>query len=1326
MAGELLTEAMASAMASVNSAMIGDQSQNGDGQQLRQKQQAPVGYPATVLPFPSNFSSDPVNSLAPLRDNHSDYNAVSKTCLLLNQFAANGSSKAAANAANTSCGSMDYVESSSLFHDPSFAHILSESFAALLECIREHHDRRCRVIACKTVAVVARAAYARLRKSPHTTTGMRDDANNNIHVTSNTSSSHENSNASMLNTADGNYTNRLDDEVGTDVPMALCTAALEDADDGVAATALSSLGTMILSTTPAPGTLNDDELWTEVRAISQIGQQPYAPSIRQLLDEDSTTQQSELQVRVLENVICPRLMQLVSRFLVLNHPSHVAMMLPVLTASLVYLSKTTVPVNNSSNGDSDGTNSNSVMRRTSEQSDCNALIEMVVDGILLPWMQESTITTMGATLTAALSSIRLIHACPMATWVKEVSHWAIAVLKEECRNTSACLEAQLPILATLVVLSRVVPLFERVDAILEFVIDRVLELPSTTMTPSGTVSAGLLLELDKLHPSSTGVCMDQYRKPTRPAFWAEVALGFFMDGPLESNTGNKIDSSRRSKALVKFLECSKIVDILGDRSNDDTAIGTYGKIREELVTSFCMVAFQVGRRHKSPSESTRGTSTLMARRDELEEWIQLSLAVLNGFSTCVGWGVAPLYMDEEITMLVASQAAYTRLLQEVLHAAGLLNANSITLKMTSITSPPHLLWDQTEEDSEYLLRFDPMPLMENTTETIARLIDDLVKKEMKGAGIVSHHMRLLLMSLATDQWIQARHATMKSISSSSSEIAMSVDSAKQLLVTVSPRRMFGKVVESNKRQIENYSNVKKEKYKKYAQDTVSVCVACIESMALMACYYTKKFGSSNDAKAVLNYSVKSLQGKVGNDSDSLLPMCQGAIERIQSAFQNSDTMVLGSISSSPLVPAEFKRRSIISNSRITQGRDAFNEGYITQLSRQIISSRVDRCLYSFPHIHNLSSTVRKQNWLRLALPPLPQSRNPNSSLTLIPKFKWGSNIAICTAGSDPAAVTLAYYLRRNMRYDGEDEFRLMITMRVDNLTAVEIPNGLRLGLGITEENTATSTDAQDAVSLEISKSLAEGQEQIIGENTFGSSMVTYKRGLKGGDHISWDIMMNPLPMTGSLSLNPSIVFRALDKEMPHSAWVSTDTQKKDGEETSMTSGGSKGGSVGADDNQSKQQKENVSITCEPVTLPPMIGLQPCPLVFFRDSLGDVESFQFLWSRMPCQLTPFKLVTDPSPEEMPARLYDAMRLATISSVKFKGDRRPGGIITHLWAFMNPRGKRAMFVLGEQDENKVLHARGDDKLLLFCLLGTNASRSTLISALKPGLKQLHKET
>merc|ERR1719464_39354 len=230
------------------------------------------------------------------------------------------------------------------------------------------------------------------------------------------------------------------------------------------------------------------------------------------------------------------------------------MVIPILTASLVYLSKTAVPntdmkdkkYNENDQKNSITNNNKSKNKRRIGELDFNSLIEIMVKGILLPWMQESTVLTTGATVTAAFSSIRLLHACPFASWVSEVSHWVIMVLKEECVKNNdeicVCLEVQLSVLASLLVVSRFVPIRERVTNIFELLVERLLEFPSTIMAPSGIVSAGLLVEVDKFGtgtscgkigggPRNDIGCMTHYRKPTRPAFWAEIALGFFMDGP---------------------------------------------------------------------------------------------------------------------------------------------------------------------------------------------------------------------------------------------------------------------------------------------------------------------------------------------------------------------------------------------------------------------------------------------------------------------------------------------------------------------------------------------------------------------------------------------------------------------------------------------------------------------------------------------------------------------------------------------------------------------------------------------------------------------------
>jgi hypothetical protein len=1232
---------------------------------------------AVSLSFPSTMA-DPTPHLAPLRDNHSAYTAVSRSCLLLNQYAGGGSSSAVED--------VNSVVSSDLFHDATYAETMSVGFAALMECISTHDDRRAKIIACKTLALVARSTYARIRHSPHLF-ALRDSTNN-----------------------------RLEDEVGTDAPMALCTVALDDPDDGVAAVAIQSLGILTLSSLARPGTLVEDELMRELLSITQGRPSPYASMMLDALqDEDPTIPQMELQSRIFENVMSPRLLQLVCRVTSFDSVHHIRIILPFLTSCLVHLSKTSPALLY-------GMDRATYSKRWVEL-DFVSLVNDVVEVILLPAMRSSFDGHLAHA--AALSSIRLVHACPHAPWAQDVCEWAILVLKEEMACVDS-LEAQLSALAALTICARAIPLPAR-SSTLEFVFEHVQRLPSTTLAPHGIHSPGLLVE-------SNGIL--HYRRPARVAFLTDIALSFFVDGPVESR-----EHQVRSTALQEFFKSAIVTGAMKEERS--TKVVT--QVREELIATFCMVAADVGRNMRLTPEgggkSAEGAQLLVCGTiANFEEWIRMSLAVLTKFSPCIGWGQPPAYMEEELSLLVAAQSSYVRLVQEVLHSVGLLSSMSVSLKMAPTASPPNMLWDQMEESAMFLGNYDASSPSDVLLDSIAALIDELVKQELKGQGIVSHHMRLFLLSLAADQWVQGRHlATRKEFEATAattegSQLNLNVNSARELLVALSPRRVFSKVVESHKAQIELYGKKKKELYKKYAQDTVTVCVACIENIALTACSWRKRFGVSQETKHILNLSIASLQGKNISDNDAdaqapVLPVCQAAIERIQTAFANNEGGAL-----SPLLAGagDLKRRPVVTAARSQQGRDSYNEGYLMQLSRQIIATRIDRCLLSVPPIYSFRAAARKQNWLRLAVPPLPASRNPQVPVSQFPRFQWGSNISSMAGGSDAAALTMAYSIRRSLRYDGEDEFRLMVVMRVHNTTAVEITEGVRLELSVVQENATTSTDSEDQTSVEVMKALGGGDE-FSGEASLASAITVYKNELKCGEHLTWQVMLESLPMTGAISLHPSIVYRLIEVEPTNATWVGGDA-KEASQGCSTLDANAKGGNP--DDDEAKtdeEDKENVEIPGEPMLLSPLVGLQPCPLVFFRDGSGDVDSFRFLWSRMPCQIPPLRVAPMSSSSEVFHHINgssDAMRLAAVSTLRFSGEPIPGGFVTRLWAFMSLQGKRVLCVMAESDvdtgnygtNDKTMHVRGDDANLLCCLAATATSRGAFVAALAPGFYPL----
>jgi hypothetical protein len=83
-----------------------------------------------------------------------------------------------------------------------------------------------------------------------------------------------------------------------------------------------------------------------------------------------------------------------------------------------------------------------------------------------------------------------------------------------------------------------------------------------------------------------------------------------------------------------------------------------------------------------------------------------------------------------------------------------------------------------------------------------------------------------------------------------------------------------------------------------------------------------------------------------------------------------------------------------------------------------------------------------------------------------------------------------------------------------------------------------------------------------------------------------------------------------------------------------------------------------------------------------------------------------------------------KIAKMSSLTWDGEAIPGGVATRLWAFMTLSGERLCCVLTESESPNsrsqlALHFRGDDKTLLFSLVGSKRARESVVSSLLPGM-------
>jgi len=968
---------------SSNQLMGGDLNQDDEDNRARQRTPAEIFYAAVPhsIPTVATALSDPSvdQNLKPIRDDSSSYSQVVRSCLNITNFAGNDST----GTGGPSSGHDDVsaVASSTLLHAATYAKTMSACFAALMTCGREHKDRRCRILACQTLAKAARSAYARIRLAPVLFT-MRDAVSS-----------------------------RLEDEVGAEVPTALLTVALEDGDDGVSATAVEALGILALATSNAnTGTIIDDELLHEIQSIAFGRVSPYSPSLRTALlncpttlEEDPSVAQLELQSRIFRNIMAPRLLQLVTRIVHFHSQFHHRQTLPFVTACLIHQFHT----NRASVFDMDRT----TYAKRWVDLDAMGLINDVVTALILPSMQQCLNGDLSHT--GALCALRLANACPKASWVLEVCRWAVVVLKEET-SALGVLESKVGALATLMVALRAIPLPERAP-LLESIVQEAALLPYTTIAPHGVTSPGLLLRTsgaslmnDSSNPNfvlnsnegDSSIPYTCYRKPARIAFFTELALSIFIDGPLgvqpvatdaNSDTATcTLPLAQRSYYLKRFLSSTAVVNICKEQENP-----TILKIRDEILLVFTTVAWEVGRRflasadgsvlHPPPPGATSDEKPSL----EVEEWTRLAFTTLSIFSPCGRWGRRAEYLEEDLELLTAGQSSYIRLLQEFLHFIGLLHPfSSVTFKLTPNACPPHLLWDQMIESASFLTHWNvttndngndndnsliDRSFMSTSNDVmvqdVAALMDDFVAKDLR-QGIISHHMRMFILTLGVDQWVQGRYAVLrkhtkvaKNRTSRGADqddgegiapLSLNVDSARDLLIAVSPKRLLTKLLEFHTVPVDASGKKKKDPIKKLAVETVRVSVACVENMALTATNWKRRLGTKQESQAVVQMAIASLEGKLDDEpvDDSLRPvmgpLCDAVVQRIQE-FYKAKASAIDSIPASELVTQQmkYKIKPLVSSSTI-KGADRegpavmeYMNGYLMQLSRQIISSRVN-------------------------------------------------------------------------------------------------------------------------------------------------------------------------------------------------------------------------------------------------------------------------------------------------------------------------------------------------------------------------------------------------
>ena len=167
-----------------------------------------------------------------------------------------------------------------------------------------------------------------------------------------------------------------------------------------------------------------------------------------------------------------------------------------------------------------------------------------------------------------------------------------------------------------------------------------------------------------------------------------------------------------------------------------------------------------------------------------------------------------------------------------------------------------------------------------------------------------------------------------------------------------------------------------------------------------------------------------------------------------------------------------------------------------------------------------SRRLRPCEPLRLSIPPPSTTAEGQKSN---PGPRWIRSSADICGSSDPVSIRTYFTDRLCPRYDGEVERRLVIVIKMHNVTAVPISGGVRMDLTV-EANSdfiELNDDHHDASAGAVAP-LSPAHAPL-------TTTAFHRQEIKAGDHLTWTIETHGWIMGGGI-LQASVSFRDLDPE----------------------------------------------------------------------------------------------------------------------------------------------------------------------------------------------------
>ena len=1070
--------------------------------------------------------------LSQLRATGSSFRDVARSCLVCQQLTQSPNNSDLAVSSLSSLEHSIKIQSSAIYHVQRYQRLTHRVLSSLTTCISTHTSSVCKSLAATTLASIARASYARLHFDARLFSVRLPPS----------------------------IATRLEDECGNGAAHTLVVAAIEQGDDAVSSASFEALGRLTLDP-------DSDELAAEVRSIADN-----ANNTVFAFETDSGTLESfyemrEMQSKIWENVLFPRMQRVLHRLSMYSSCHHLAKALPVITAAFVHAltqGPDTVPARRTLQ-----CGKTAHAKRGWVESDAERLVAEFVDRILLPCFVQSSNNKCDRALkrSAAVACIRLSSACPLARWrVSACRNVTLALsqqLDEMMTSTSSqthtilsyttisgsssatvALETLSGTAAILLIALRGIPVNERTPGLASVLRSALLFLPS------GTTSASDLVRL--CSPASS----------SRIGLLVEVALSMMLDGSKDigPTATEEMHHTENGEEMAKIVGTRSL---LMNRIFQESSIAALPAV-DELMWVFCSIFLQIGENHNFSM-----TSDLSAAAD----WSNIGLVLLDNFAS---------FLTDKLSnspFATAASNAYSKLLTDMLKRSAVFPPSSFSISNNMFAAA---------EKSSTGRSVVGVPVESSSRDalTLFKLTQALTSQRSKMFSInmsfESAKMNVQLNAILCDAWFGHCIANNDAKQSNQGQLVIAFDLLSLFrsdMMTL--LQMVGDDVE--KQQLGEVLHL------------LRVCVAGVETVACVSevISYGNSPKTSNQtrdetdekvgAAAISTLSgvfttakeitVTSQQGsrmcqQVALDSNTAASRISGFTRGI-SQFYHDDIMTalqssnLGRSPTSSGFPSSEPASYLYHHARLAldhRGNLAITEFASTTTSS--LSSKSIRPFNPLRMRRTFSNTSIQVHQLVRGLPLLIPERADD-----------GVRAVSLTGSSDPVSLIMSPSMRRVRKSDSSESMVLVITMRLYNITAVPLQNGVRLDVAFDEE----------------------------GDNSVCTSSL-YKHEIGAGDCITWEIVLGDWKV-GDISLRATVTFIALGKESITHKWL------HGGEPADDLSGESP--LVGDDD----EGTMDVAIPCEPTTISSRFTLQPCPFVFFCGHNGDINAFNFLWGQL---------------------------------------------------------------------------------------------------------------